>query len=162
VRHVVTKGRRDVRRGQSLVEFALIVPVMLAFILVIIELGVVLTVYVGLTNTAREVARAGAMFIYDPALSPGATPAIATVDSARAAVMNQALVDTLSPLIDQTGLNAAETRYSYLPAVPVSNYRYGDRLSVTLSYEHDLFFGILGQEITLRANSDMRLEPGGR
>ena len=55
------------------------------------------------------------------------------------------------------------TTYSYDPATPSSNnYRYGDRVIVTLSYTHNFFINLLGESITLSASSEMRLEPGGR
>jgi hypothetical protein len=152
----------DKREGQSIVEFALVVPLLLALLLVIIELGLLLSVSVGLTNTAREVAHAGAMYKYTPPVPSTGTPSVATLDAERTAAMEQALAATLNPLIDAARLNALADRYSYSPAVPVTNYRYGDRLAVNLEYQHDLFFGVLGRTMMLRASSAVRLEPGGR
>jgi Flp pilus assembly protein TadG len=150
------------QQGQSLVEFAIIMPLLLALLLAIIEIALVLHIYVGLTNTVREVARAGAMYQYDPDSAPSATPSLASLDAERTTAMEQELAATLNPLIDTASLNPVAERYSYTPAVPANNYRYSDRLAVTLEYQHALAFGVLGRTITLRASSEMRLEPGGR
>jgi Flp pilus assembly protein TadG len=50
---------RSVRRGQSLVEFALIVPVMLIILMLAIDFGRLFFSYVQLTNAAREGANYG-------------------------------------------------------------------------------------------------------
>lgn len=80
------------------------------------------------------------------------------------AVMDAAILASLNPLIDVASvaeLNAG--RYSYQPANPSNNnYRYGDKLIVSLSYTHHYFFNLLGTSVTLTASSEMRLEPGGR
>ncbi len=54
-----TLSLRRCSRGQGLVEFALILPLLLLLILGIIEFGYVFTVYTGLFNAAREGARYG-------------------------------------------------------------------------------------------------------
>ena len=43
--------RRFSRHGQSLVEFALIAPLLFALMFVLVELGIVFSIYIGLTNT---------------------------------------------------------------------------------------------------------------
>lgn len=47
------------RKGQSLVEFALILPLLLFLIMGIIQFGLVLSGYVTVSNAAREGARVG-------------------------------------------------------------------------------------------------------
>ncbi len=51
-------GRRK-ERGQSLVEFALIIPIFFILVLGIIDFGMALRSYITLTNAAREGARVG-------------------------------------------------------------------------------------------------------
>lgn len=157
------RGQQAIKRqGQSLAEFALVIPLLVMVLLVIIEIALVLNIYVGLTNTAREVARAGAIYQYAPATPPSETPSLASLDAERTMVMEQALTATLNPLIDPARLNPVAQRYSYAPALPTTNYRYNDRLTVILEYQHDLIFGLLGRTITVHASSEMRIEPGGR
>ena len=54
-------GRRQRTRAQSMVEFALVLPMLLLLIVGIIELGYALFVYVEVQNAAREGARAAAV-----------------------------------------------------------------------------------------------------
>ncbi|MFN3929767.1 MAG: TadE family protein, partial [Thermoflexus sp.] len=52
------------RRGQGLVEFALILPVLLLFMVGIMEFGRVLFIYTEVSNAAREALRAAAVTIH--------------------------------------------------------------------------------------------------
>lgn len=159
-------------RGQSLVEFALIAPLALALIVVLIELGVVFSVYIALTNSAREGARAGAIYRYPTPAALFTTPTCnaachrATVDAARQAAMDAAIMATLGPLVrvssvDELGTPAQRYRYEATQATDV--LRYGDTLTVTLEYTHPLLFRLFGSlSVRLRAQSEMKIEPGGR
>jgi len=53
-------------RGASAVEFAIIMPLLVAFVLGIIEFGVILYDKAVVTNASREAARAGIVFQPDP------------------------------------------------------------------------------------------------
>lgn len=55
---------RRMRSGQSLVEFALILPVLLLFMLGIMEFGRILFIYTEVSNAAREALRAAAATIH--------------------------------------------------------------------------------------------------
>jgi hypothetical protein len=68
-------------------------------------------------------------------------------------------------MIDATKLT---TTVTYTPTTTaaspnfVNYYRAGETITVRLSYVHPLFFGMLKRnDITLRATSSMRIEPGG-
>ncbi len=192
----VTWRPRLLRRGgQSLVEFALIAPLLFALMFILVELGIIFSIYIGLTNSAREAARAGLAYQYAagaPTTCTGGpsgnlTPSSTFVDCQRARVMDEAIMATRNPIINVSSAAqldpsippsppcpaASPAPYRYCYPEPASNaYRYGDKLVVTLSYEHRLFFGdvlnlkknsLLGPgEITIRASSEMRIEPGGR
>jgi len=45
------------RRGQALVEFALVLPVLALFLLSILQFGVLFSTQVGITNAVREAVR---------------------------------------------------------------------------------------------------------
>jgi Flp pilus assembly protein TadG len=163
---------RATRPGQSLTEFALIAPLLVAILLGIIELGIIFAVYTGLTNSAREAARAGAVYRYPgPAPNTGTLttqPAIdaaaAPIDTARLLAMTETLSATLSPLIQVEQLSPLDDQHVTYPfTVTASNlYRAGEPISVTLSYTHTLLWGALGErELVLNANSAHRIEPGG-
>lgn len=160
--------RRMPHQGQSLVEFALIAPLLFALMFVLVELGIIFSIYIGLTNSAREAARAGSVYQYrQPDPNNPTTPSITTVDSERAAAMDTAMLNTLNPIIAVTSVNdlnpLAGSRYTYTPSTPtLNNYRYGDKVTVTISYRHNLFFNLLStSSIRINASSEMRLEPGG-
>ena len=53
-----------------MVEFALALPVLLLLIFGLIEFGMLFSVYVGLTNSAREAARAGSIYQYQHPSNP--------------------------------------------------------------------------------------------
>lgn len=160
--------RRCPHGGQSLVEFALIAPLLFALMFILVELGIVFSIYVGLTNSAREAARVGVSFQYEAPSGATTTPAYTDIDTQREAQMDGALRATLNPIIVYSDLNqlnpASGTRYSYSPNPPQPGnvYRYGDLVVVTLRYNHGLFFNLLGpRSINIQSSSTMRLEPGG-
>jgi hypothetical protein len=159
-------------KGQSLVEFALIAPLLFALMFILVELGIVFSIYIGLTNSAREAARAGSVYQYPNPSALYTTPSCdatchrATVDAGREAAMDTAIMMTLNPIIRITSidqLGSAASRYTYEATQNTDIFRYGDKLTVTLTYPHSLFFNLLGPaSINIRAQSEMKLEPGGR
>lgn len=71
------------RRGQALVELALILPVLLMLVFGIIEFGRVMGSYLIITQAAREGARAGAVNPTDTAINDAVDNAAAILDSSR-------------------------------------------------------------------------------
>jgi len=59
----MTKGRRSIReqRGQTMVEFAIVLPILLMLILGIAQLGLTFNNYLALTDGVRAGARYGAV-----------------------------------------------------------------------------------------------------
>lgn len=158
-----------------MVEFALTAPLLVLIIFGIIELGVLFSAYVGLTNSAREAARAAAVYRY-----PGATPyttdvaTVNTIDSARLTAFTTTLTNTMNPIISSEAISVtvsylAEPGATYTtPAGASQAYnvanplRAGDTLSATLQYDQTLFWGLFGDRgITLTTTSAARIEPGG-
>ncbi len=158
------------KTGQGLVEFAFVVPLLLMVFFGIIELGVIFSVYIGLTNAAREGARAGSTYQYScppPPAPPNCTannPGLQSdVDTERRTFINQAIDATLHPMIDPSDLIRPTPFPTYMPDPSTNIYRYGDLLTVELSYPHQLFFDLFGgPTLTLSSRSTMRIEPGGR
>jgi Flp pilus assembly protein TadG len=56
-------------RGQSLVEFALVLMPLFFILLGIIQFGFIFNSYVTITNATREAARIGTVYLYDSSLS---------------------------------------------------------------------------------------------
>jgi Flp pilus assembly protein TadG len=145
-----------------MVEFALIVPLLLMLIFGIIELGILFSVYVGLSNSAREGARAGSVYQYTgtPFLSTDST-AQTKVDAERQTSITSAISETLNPLIDPATVQVTIVYTSSNVLPNYHAYRSGDMLDVKLIHYHPLFFGLFGsQKITIKATSEMRIEPG--
>jgi len=57
----LTKKRMNNERGQTLVEFALVLPILVVLVLAIAQFGVAFNNYLALTDAARAAARKGAV-----------------------------------------------------------------------------------------------------
>ncbi len=164
----MSRRPRSLKAGQALVEFSLMILLFLAILFLIIELGMVFAIYVGLTNSAREAARVGSIYQYpnprslDTSTTTAAAAAQATVDDAREAAMNQAIDNTLNPMIAATRAQMGTPQFVYQPDPGNSVYRYGEKLTVTLTYQRRVMFLLGSTDITLASQSEMRIEPGGR
>ncbi len=163
------------QRGQALVEFALVLMfVILPFTFVLVDGAMLLFTYAEVTNAAREAARAAAIYECSaPACAPDPTSditlQIAAVDAARLQYVDSYFSgeDTrwLSALIGYAQCTRSITypNPAYDPTANVYNvYRQMDSLVLTLSCPRRLLFGLVNAgQITLTANSTMRIEPGG-
>jgi hypothetical protein len=166
----MTEPRCTRDRAQSMVEFALTAPLLLMLVVGIIELGILFALQIGLANSAREGARAASVYRYT-GVAPftGDSSAVTTIDAARQLSMSEAITETLSPLTP-TGSLTVTVSYppfglgvpSPLPAELAANpYRAGETISVTLEYQHTLFWGIFGErDLLLKAAGAARIEPG--
>lgn len=164
----VLSTQRHQSAAQSTVEFALILPLLILLFFGLIELGILLNLYISITNSAREAARAGA--IYQSNIPPPTSNSSITFDQARGQVDQQRRVsvhrvisDTINTLIDPTTQLTVTLNYAQPVPTRQDIYRSNEALTVSVEHEHVLFFKILGpRTITLRATSAMRIEPGGR
>jgi Flp pilus assembly protein TadG len=109
---------RQRTRAQSMVEFALVVPMLFLFILGIIELGYALFVYTSVQNAAREGARSAAV---RPCPTSADTTAIQDATRSR-----------LPTLVNSSSLNPS-IAYSD-PAMP----DFGTAVTVTVNYSFQL------------------------
>lgn len=156
------KGRSEA--GQALIEFALVLLlVILPFTFVLIDAAFMLFTLANVSNTAREGARAGAIYQTTTAPSPSQTFAdqVAAIDAARLAYMQQTTRQTLGPLVsfDQCALSV-----TYYPASPAigNPYRALDDVRFTLACPRRLLFGLVDAgSVTLTSQATMRIEPGG-
>jgi len=165
---VQTRARRDrhARRGQSLVEFALIVPVLLLILLLAIDFGRAFYSWIVLQNAARI----GANFAGVNADAWEATPDIqATIDEYNALVqgdVDRAACDpswgTGDPPAPLFTDSAADT--SSAGQTPDTAYDVGDRAKVGLvCVFHPLtpiISAIVGANVTLSADSQFRIRAG--
>ena len=136
-------------RGQSLVELAISLPVVMLMIMGVIDFGWVLYAQIQVASASYEGARAGAMFNGD------ITQDTPTNDSARAQAIENAIYNpTGTPSTDALGmLNAADlnnfnvnTDVQVTTPDPVNIYnttRIGQRLYVTVTFHQPIWFTVL-------------------
>jgi hypothetical protein len=160
-----SKRKRKVGResGQSLVEFALaLMFIILPMLMIFVETSVILFKYVSLSNSAREGARAGSIYLCVG--DPGKT--YNYVDDRRKAFVATTVGGTIGALIapppdcsDTPSTTRCKIGYG-APSSPILDpMRSTDTLTVTLVHTHSFVFGALGNELQLRARSSMRIEP---
>jgi len=85
---------RKKQRGQGLVEFALVLPVLLLLVFGVIEMGRLLFIYVAVTASSREAARYGSAI----GTVPGGGPRYQDCDGMRAAAMRIGSLAGLQPV----------------------------------------------------------------
>jgi Flp pilus assembly protein TadG len=108
-------------RGQSVVEFALILPMFLLLIVVVFDLGRAVYAQHTIENAARAAARVG------------------IVDQTQANVINAAMAATVG--LDPTAVNVAPTLNACSPM------KIGCPVSVTVTYEFNVITPIVGQYV---------------
>lgn len=123
------------QKGQALVEFALILPIILLLILGIVQFGMLLNSYLSLTNAAREGARTGSLGSLDYEIK-------------------NTIVGT-SP-----SLNAGNMVITISPSESLRST--GDTLTVSIEYNYVLTVPIVSSlfnnAIVLKTQTSMRME----
>jgi Flp pilus assembly protein TadG len=135
-------------RGQSLVEFSLVLIPLFLIILGIIQFGFIFNTYVTMTNAAREGARSGTIYIYDQSLSKSQN------DTARNNAIKAALTGSMNLLSKTspqftTGITWTSSGTTFtngdlvvtytIPAgISDSDPRAGQQVTVTANYHQDL------------------------
>jgi hypothetical protein len=120
-------------KGQSIVEFALVVPILLIFVMGIIEFGFMFNAYLTISNASREAARLGALGETNTAI--------------------ELRVDTIAGRLDASRIGVQVT--------PNIRDR-GDMVTVIVDYDYELITPILSSVlspfISLESETVMRVE----
>ncbi|HEY8765645.1 MAG TPA: TadE/TadG family type IV pilus assembly protein [Dehalococcoidia bacterium] len=133
------KGKGE--RGQSMVEFALIVPLFLLLMFAIVDFGMGFYSWITVTNAAREGARIGAV-------------------GADSATITQKVKDTVGPSLNNSNLTISVSNAKGNPVDPVVvtvNYQY-TLITPLSSLIHLVSGGSMGPNINFSSTSQMRLE----
>ena len=154
-------------RGQSLVEFALVVAPLLLLLLGIIQFGFVFNSYVTLTNAVREGARDGSIYVYDR------TDTKAGNDAARNARVLSTVLSSLNLLSKSapqftTGGSWSQSGQAFTNGDLVVTYavptgvsdgdtRVGQQLTVRVTYHQDLFLPLISSFLPRDANGRLPL-----
>ena len=130
--------RKPRERGQSLVETAIIFPLLLLLLAAVVDFGRAFDAYIVLTNAAREGARWGSV---NPELSE---------DDVKAIVVDDVLGSGTN-IAQMTGFNAVDNVEVY------GQEEKEDFVRVTVTYDFDLWFGqLIGfSQVTLTKVSEM-------
>ncbi len=153
--------------GQLLVEFALVLMfVILPFMFVLIDGAMTLYSQSAITNAAREGARAGSIFqtTTPPSFADPFATQVAVIDAARTTYIRAEIQRMIGPLLPYSSCTTTIAYPDTDPGLPEMGnpYRDLDSISVTAACPRRLFFGLVGtSQITLTAQSTMRIEPGG-
>jgi Flp pilus assembly protein TadG len=164
-------GRGPGEDGQSLVEFALIVPPLLLLLLGVIQFGFIFNTVVTMSTAAREAARDGSVYQYSTSISKSAN------DLAR----NNKIKSTL--LVSMNGLSKTSPQFANgstwttstsgttstftngditityeLPTgVTASDSRTGYRVTVQANYHQDLIIPLISNFLPNDANGRLTL-----
>lgn len=123
------------QKGQALVEFAIILPVILLMVMGIVQFGMMLNSYLSITNAAREGARVGII---------GST--------------NTEIRDAITGT--SPSLQPEKMIISITPSESTRNS--GDTLTVSINYDYELTVPIISNlfnnAVVLKAQTSMRIE----
>jgi Flp pilus assembly protein TadG len=134
--------RRTRTRGQSLVEFALVVPVFLMIAFGIIDFGLAFDASIGITNAAREGARLGATLPNSASITARVREAAGRLNDTRLTVVITCKTSTGAAC--PGGLAGATT---------------GGSVVVRVNYGYSMLTPIaFGTTIPLSSTSEMRVE----
>lgn len=122
-------------KGQSLVEFAILLPVLLLLLMGILEFGIMLNSYLSINNSAREGARLGIVSGSNLEITKLITYISPNLDS-------ENLIVNITPLEgsrNSGGTLTVEVIYNYQVNIPIIS-------------------NILGNVVALKAQTSMRIE----
>ena len=140
-----TRFRSKSERGQAMVEFAIVVPLLLMVLMGIMQLGVVYNNWVTLTDASRAGGR-------QAAVSRGlADPSGTTVARVKASAVN----------LDQTQLKAcaSSSTSGTPPSCPAPSWTQGSDVTVIATYPYGInVMGVVVASGTLTATTTERVE----
>jgi Flp pilus assembly protein TadG len=141
------KNRRpDGERGQSLVEFCLIIPIFLLLVFAIVDFGMGLYSWITVTNAAREGARLGTVGANMTAIEDRVRDTAGNLDDENLSVAVTNCVSGCATTGDPGESIAVEVDYEYQLITPLANV-----LDIISG-------GDIGPTLTFSATSEMRLE----
>jgi Flp pilus assembly protein TadG len=166
-----SSSRRDGEEGQSLVEFALIVPPLLLLLLGVIQFGFIFNSVVTSSTAAREAARDGSVYQYSTSISKSAN------DLARNNKIKTTLLASMNGLAktspqfsngstwtsSTSGTTSTFTNgditvtYELPSGVTDSDARVGYRVTVTATYHQDLIVPLASNFLPKDANGRLTL-----
>jgi len=142
-------SRRHQAKGQGLVEFALLLPVLVLMIFGVLELGRAFFAFIAISNSAREGAR---VFTF--------RPDVTTMADINAAVNSEL---GSSPLVDKTKITSIQIQCgnSYTTVANDTALKACPKfqpIRITVTYSHDLIVRLFfPATLTLRRSAEMMI-----
>jgi Flp pilus assembly protein TadG len=134
------RKNKDGERGQSLVEFTMIVPIFLLLVFAIVDFGMGFHAWITVTNSAREGARIGAVGADQSTIEARARDTAGSLDG------EDLSVTVTNAQGDPGEAVTVEVDYDYQLITPLSNI-----LGIVSG-------GSIGPDLNFSATSEMRLE----
>ena len=139
----MTRSTRRRSRGQSLVEFALVLPLFMLILAAIVDFGMGLATSITISNAAREGARLGVVNPSTSAITDRVRAVASELDSTRLAVSTSCLTSSGSSWAACSG----------------SGWQQGDSMVVRVDYDYHVIWPLaFGTVIPLSSSVEMRVE----
>jgi Flp pilus assembly protein TadG len=160
-RHPRTDRERTRQSGQSLVEFALVVPIFLLIVFAIIQFGMIMGAQDGLSNAVREATRYASTVpvsnTADEGSCAGAGTPINATFSRLTTMLQQKMPGYVSANLVPCGTNPTDSKVTYCVRLNPDN-TYSIWVQVTAVYRHQLFIPVISAIVDrLDGTSDNRL-----
>jgi Flp pilus assembly protein TadG len=163
------RRRRDsAQKGQSLVEFALVLTPLFFILLGIIQFGFIFNTYVTMTNAARDAARLGTIYVYDADYSKDQNDLFRNEAIKGAVMTSMNMLGKTAPNFTtggtwtQSGTTFTNGDIVITYALPASGVlqtdtRVGQELTVRATYHQDLIIPLISALLPKDAGGRMTL-----
>ncbi len=138
------------QQGQSIIEFALILPLMVLFVVGIFELGRAFFAYIAISNAAREGVR-----IYT--FTPDTTSFSEINQTVETEIGTATLVDP--DKIDTIEIFCGDTNTPVLNDINLDDCPTEEPITVTVTYSHELILGVFFSQPLMLVRSAEMMKP---
>jgi Flp pilus assembly protein TadG len=151
-------------RGQSMVEMALVLPLIMVLLMGAVDFGFILYAHIQVAAASGEGARVGSLILYNPNVNK---PSLTDHDAYRLEQVRTAVVramgrlNTTSPNFDANN----DVKITYVPSSPSpsnNDTRTGNQMIVEVKYRQRLFFnivpGMLGDFFQVKSQTRIRIQ----
>ena len=160
-------GHANRERGQSLVEFSLILTPLFLVLLGIIQFGFIFNTYVTMTNAARDAGRLGTIYEYDRTQTKAVNDLLRNESIKSQLVASMNMLSKTAPQfnVGSTWSQSGSTftngdlviTYALPSGISDSETRLGQQITVRATYHQDLIIPLVSALLPKDANGRMGL-----
>jgi Flp pilus assembly protein TadG len=160
-------ARQGAQRGQSLVEFSLILMPLFLILLGIIQFGFVFNTYVTMTNAARDAARLGTIYEYDRTQTKGVNDLLRNESIKTQLLQSMNLLSKAAPqfTVGTTWTQSGTTftngdlviTYVLPTGINDTEPRVGQQITVRATYHQDLIVPLISALLPKDAGGRLQL-----